>query len=509
LPVPQRNRLLQQSKILLNVHYSNLRYFEWHRALIALANRCCLITETCEGFEPLVPGKHFVMAKAEDLIACCEYYLKHEHERQAIAEAGYDFVRQHFTQSDNCRGFLQNLKGVFQQRNGEPDSTFEPATNGSGSPVEPLPHSLAKDLSRKPLKLLLSALREDLSNTFRAAHSKPATNATTTVDPTEMARRIAIVSDLRRGYIERLEAQKKCQQRGETIFQLIDSSRFNDSAPAISVVITLHNYRAYVRQCLKSLEDSFTAKIPGGIEVVIVNDASTDDSLKRAVTFQRTSRHPMRVVDKRLNTGLADARNIGLQLARAPYVLIMDADNLVFPRALEQLHARIVKDGSASVYSILCRFENAQQNRQGLLSYYDWDPQMLVEHPYIDAMALFDRKQLIEIGGYDTELFRFGWFGWEDYDLWLRIADAKLRVSFVPNVLCLYRHHEKAMSNATNLFERELVAYLLERYHSLVEAYPPKRRIFGLNHARFAEPDESVGETSGEPSTSSNPVEAR
>ena len=89
-----------------------------------------------------------------------------------------------------------------------------------------------------------------------------------------------------------------------------------------------------LRQCLKSLEDSKTAAIPGGIEAVIVNDASTDDSLKQAMAWQRISRHPVRIVDKQLNTGLADARNLGLQLARAPYAFILDADNMVFPRAL-------------------------------------------------------------------------------------------------------------------------------------------------------------------------------
>ena len=52
-----------------------------------------LVTETCEGFEPLVPGKHFVMAKTDDLTACCEYYLNHEDEREAIAEAAHNFMR--------------------------------------------------------------------------------------------------------------------------------------------------------------------------------------------------------------------------------------------------------------------------------------------------------------------------------------------------------------------------------------------------------------------------------
>jgi hypothetical protein len=58
-------------------------------------------------------------------------------------------------------------------------------------------------------------------------------------------------------------------------------------------------------------------------------------------------------------------------------------------------------------------------------------------------------------------------------------------VSFLPNVLCLYRHHDKAMSNTTNLFERELVAHLIDRYGSLIESYPPKRRILGVNRSVF------------------------
>jgi glycosyltransferase involved in cell wall biosynthesis len=485
LATSQRNLLLQRSKILLNVHYSQLQYFEWHRALIALANRCCLITETCQGFEPLVPGKHFVMAKTDDLTTCCEYYLNHEEELKAIAEAGYSFVRDRFAQEENCRAFLQQITNAFKRGNAGTELTLNVPANEANSQVEALPESLAKDLSRKPVTLFLSALREDLSNMFRPTHTEPSGNGGTSTDPTETARRIAIVSDIRRGYMERFEAQKKSQEQMEPIFQSIDNVRSNGSTPAISVIVTLYNYGAYIRQCLKSLEDSHTAAIPGGIEVVIVNDASTDDSLKQAVVVQRSSRHPVRIVDKRFNTGLADARNIGLQQARARYAFIMDADNLVFPRALQQLHARIVKDGSAAVYSMLCRFQSRQSDPEGLLSYFDWDPQMLVEFPYIDAMAMFDREQLIKIGGYDNDLYKLGWFGWEDYDLWLRIAEAELRVSFLPNVLCLYRHHESAMSNTTNLFERELVVHLFEKHRALIEKYPPKRRILGVKRSRF------------------------
>jgi hypothetical protein len=41
------------------------------------------------------------------------------------------------------------------------------------------------------------------------------------------------------------------------------------------------------------------------------------------------------------------------------------------------------------------------------------------------------------------------------------------------------------MSNTTNLFERELVAHLVEKHRALIDGYPPKRRILGVNRSRF------------------------
>jgi hypothetical protein len=43
------------------------------------------------------------------------------------------------------------------------------------------------------------------------------------------------------------------------------------------------------------------------------------------------------------------------------------------------------------------------------------------------------------------------------------------------------------MSNTTNLFDRELVGHLIEKYHALVETYPPKNRILGADRLRFEE----------------------
>ena len=109
LAVEERNALLQRSKLLLNIHYSDLRYFEWHRMLIGLANGCCIVTETCEGFAPLVPGKHFVMVEPGQLIDTCRYYLEHQGERSVIAQAGRAFIREYFTQSSNCLTCVEQI----------------------------------------------------------------------------------------------------------------------------------------------------------------------------------------------------------------------------------------------------------------------------------------------------------------------------------------------------------------------------------------------------------------
>jgi GT2 family glycosyltransferase len=471
LPVNARNALLQRTKILLNVHYSDLRYFEWHRMLVGLANGCCIITETCEGFAPLVPGKHFVMVEPEELVRCCDYYLEHPAEREAIARAGRDFVRERLTQASNC------VSCVRQIESGHPFSLGEVV-----QPDRTAGDLVAETGGESGSKLFWRALRQDIRNFFQPTERAPITIAPLVAD-TET---LQAVRERRHDYATRFALQEDAGRSDAEAWRISDNEAFRKSAtPAISVVITLYNYARYIRQCVRSLEEAALAAIPGGIEVLIVDDASTDRSLREARQTQRDSPLPIRLVGKKFNTGLADARNVGLRWARAPYAFIMDADNLIFPLALEQLYMAITESGAAAAYSILCRFHGQPDNRSGLLSYYDWDPRMLVEFPYIDAMALFDREKLIALGGYDNDLFKIGWFGWEDYELWLRMAAAHLRAAFVPNILCLYRHHEASMSNTTNLFETDLVRHLIARYQRLLDEYQPKDRVFGVEWAQL------------------------
>ena len=65
-----------------------------------------------------------------------------------------------------------------------------------------------------------------------------------------------------------------------------------------------------------------------------------------------------------------------------------------------------------------------------------WDPSRLRVSNYIDAMAMIRAEALRQVGGYTTELELYGW---EDYDLWCRMAECGMRGAYVREMLAVYR----------------------------------------------------------------------
>lgn len=488
LPAAQRNALLANSKILLNVHYSDQRYFEWHRMLVGLANGCCIITENCAGYAPLIPNKHFVMVEHDALIEACRYYLNHPDDCARIAAAGAEFIRTELRQASGCATLLQALERGHDGAERETAGCTIHAT----PPADPEPAALPKGLHGALLERnsFWNALRKDLlsSNGNSAVPEEPLP------PPTALERehlRKNVVAK-RAGYMQRRQAQESRLSAGEEVWAIHDNAEFARApAPQISVLITLYNYAAFIEGCVDAIDRSADLlAVP--IEILIIDDASTDDSWTRARRVQNRVTRAVRLVRKRFNTGLADARNVGTRIARAPYIFMMDADNLVTPPALSFLFNTMEREQCAAAYSILCRFRKTPAHPVGLLSHYDWDPEILVQGPYVDAMAMFRRDVLLQLGGYDHTLSEIGWFGWEDYDMWLRFAQQDLSVGFVPNVLCLYRQHETSMINTTNLFARELVGLFQERYQSLANRFATRDNVFGIKRSDLIEDSDAT-----------------
>jgi glycosyltransferase involved in cell wall biosynthesis len=280
----------------------------------------------------------------------------------------------------------------------------------------------------------------------------------------------------------RLEMAKLCDFLGKEPFTRTNNAAFDACAyPSVTVIITLYNYGDYIEQCLDSL--CAAEHPPDGFDVLVVDDCSTDESTSLVEAYLDKVETPICLIKKAFNTGLADARNTGLNLARAPFVFILDADNWIYPNCLTTLYNAICTSGCAGVYGMINRFNSKTGEGMGLISFYEWDIKELVTAPYIDAMAMFKKNILLKIGGYSTELMVIAWSGWEDYDLWLKLAQAGYDCKLVPNILSAYRVHPDSMIHTTNDYKSVLVQHFKKKFFKLIAQYPDLTVLFGQARA--------------------------
>ena len=281
--------------------------------------------------------------------------------------------------------------------------------------------------------------------------------------------------------IARSQAANLCKSKGHNPWELKYNRAYQDCKnPCITVVITLFNYSKYIHECLDSVAHSDITSLPGNIEVLVIDDCSTDNSATVVEDYLQKSDLPICLIKKWFNTGLADARNIGLEKANSPYVFILDADNWIYPHCLSVLYEQIKSNKYAAVYAEISQFDNDTRKELGRISSHEWDVNKLVKQPYIDAMAMFNRDILLKVGGYSTDLIEYGWFGWDDYDLWLKLAQANYSCKFVPKVLSAYRVHPTSMINTTNKYALNLAKYFCHKFANIAQKYQKSEMTFGF-----------------------------
>jgi glycosyltransferase involved in cell wall biosynthesis len=118
------------------------------------------------------------------------------------------------------------------------------------------------------------------------------------------------------------------------------------------VVVSVHNYRGFVESCLESILAS-TDVHP---EVIVIDDASTDDSPERTRAFMEAHPElPLAHVVLPANRGLSAARNRGFQIARSGFVFVLDVDNLLYPTALARLHEALLAADAGFAYGAIGR----------------------------------------------------------------------------------------------------------------------------------------------------------
>ena len=106
----------------------------------------------------------------------------------------------------------------------------------------------------------------------------------------------------------------------------------------LSIVVPVYNVSQYIDRCV----DSLVRQDISDYEIIIVNDSSTDDSLSKAMLWQKKNNF-VRVINKKINSGLSDTRNIGVKEAQGDYILFIDSDDYVDVYSLGKLQRELMR----------------------------------------------------------------------------------------------------------------------------------------------------------------------
>jgi GT2 family glycosyltransferase/glycosyltransferase involved in cell wall biosynthesis/SAM-dependent methyltransferase len=221
----------------------------------------------------------------------------------------------------------------------------------------------------------------------------------------------------------------------------------------VTVVVPVFNYADLVEQAL----DSVREQTVGHLDLVVVDDHSTDDSVAHVRRW--LARHGDRfdrvaLLRNRVNSGLAQTRNAGVDFGDTELFLPLDPDNLLLPHLVESALAALDDSGAAVAFPTIELFGESA----GVIPGADWDPTLLRGANYIDAMALVRRACWLAVGGYS----RLDVDGWEDYDLWCKFVERGFFGVRVPEIGARYRVHGSSMlTTTTDLPENK--ARLLEQ----------------------------------------------
>jgi glycosyltransferase involved in cell wall biosynthesis len=233
-----------------------------------------------------------------------------------------------------------------------------------------------------------------------------------------------------------------------------------DEQPAVSIVVPHYNLGAYLQATL----DNLAQQTYGNIEVVVVDDASTEAHSVLAIEeLARQVDARLKVVRLTTNVGLAAARNVGVRHATGRYVLTLDADDLVHPRFLE-VGVAALENGAAfdlvvtpAGYFIDGEAPPSPGAAANFSDYAMFSGEAVVagllENRFSTATALF-RKSALDEFPYLESLNCY-----EDWSLFMRMCDAGRRFLVTTDVFFFYRKRRNSMVHTPRDLARKRIEY--------------------------------------------------
>ena len=207
-----------------------------------------------------------------------------------------------------------------------------------------------------------------------------------------------------------------------------------------SIIIPLYNKATFIGKAIHSV----LAQTFREFELIIIDDGSTDDSLKNlqfTIYNLQLAEEKIRVIEQ-ANQGVSTARNNGVKLAKYNYIAFLDADDWWGPTYLEEMKALIEEIPEAGLFAssyykvkqgelIPARIGVNKGFEKGIINYFDAYSRSLYQ-PVWTGAAIIRRTVFESEKGFKASL-KMG----EDFDLWVRVAN-KHQVALLNKSLAYY-----------------------------------------------------------------------
>ena len=199
--------------------------------------------------------------------------------------------------------------------------------------------------------------------------------------------------------------------------------------PAVSVLMSVRDGAPWVRDAVQSVLDQSDADL----ELIVIDDGSVDatPALLAAV------RDPRLLVERRPPAGLTRSLNRAIELARAPLLARLDADDVALPERLARQRRFLDAHPEVGLLGTGAREVDAAGRAVGLVTPPADDRgirrALIRRNPFVHSSVLLRRRVIDEVGGYDPALPVA-----QDYELWMRMSRVT-RLANLPEPLVVRR----------------------------------------------------------------------
>jgi len=229
--------------------------------------------------------------------------------------------------------------------------------------------------------------------------------------------------------------------------------------PLISIIIPCYNQGKYLEETVKSaLASSYRP-----LEIVLVNDGSTDNSMEIAKKLEVN--HPEIQVIAQPNGGVAKARNNGIAHAKGKYILPLDGDDLIAENYIQDAIETL--ESNPEVKVVYCQAVKFNEQSQKPWKLKPFSRHQLAKDNMIFVAALFRKSDAEAVGGFSEDMK----MGREDWEFWIKMLKNGGEVIQLPFVGFFYRltPTSKRKKTGTNQKKRERIAYLNAKHLDFFE----------------------------------------